>query len=55
MSELQQLRDALKLKWEIKNKEYQMFAHLTKFDTVGKRRRLDFFFKFWKGQFLIIY
>lgn len=32
---------ALKKKWEVINTEYQGFTHLTKLDTIGKRRRKE--------------
>lgn len=37
--ELRVLREGLKKKWDIVNKEYQQITHISKLDTVGLRRK----------------
>jgi len=37
--ELRILREGLKKKWDIVNKEYQQITHISKLDTVGLRRK----------------
>jgi len=37
--ELRILREGLKKKWEIVNKEYQQITHISKIDTVGLKRK----------------
>jgi len=39
--ELRILRDGLKKKWDIVNKEYQSITHIVKLDTVGLRRKKE--------------
>ena len=37
--EVRILREGLKKKWDIVNKEYQQITHISKLDTVGLRRK----------------
>jgi len=37
--EVRILREGLKKKWEIVNKEYQQITHIVKLDTVGLKRK----------------
>lgn len=37
--EVKLLREGLKRKWDMVNKEYQQITHISKLDTVGLRRR----------------
>ena len=37
--EINQIRDGLKKKWDYFNRKFQNFAHITKIDTVGQKRR----------------
>ena len=37
--EIQQIKEGLKQKWDIINRKFQMYAHITKIDTVGSKRR----------------
>jgi hypothetical protein len=37
--ELKILREGLKRKWEMVNKEYQSITHISKLDTIGLRRK----------------
>ena len=39
--ELRILREGLKRKWEIVNKEYQQITHISKIDTVGLKRKKE--------------
>jgi len=39
--ELRILREGLKKKWDIVNKEYQQITHISKLDTVGLRRKKE--------------
>jgi len=39
--ELRILREGLKKKWEIVNKEYQQITHISKIDTVGLKRKKE--------------
>jgi len=39
--ELRILREGLKRKWDIVNKEYQQITHISKLDTVGLRRKKE--------------
>jgi len=39
--ELKELREGLKRKWQMVNKEYQQITHISKIDTVGLKRRKE--------------
>lgn len=41
--EIQELRDGLKHKWDLINRKFQNYAHITKIDTVGLKRRWEEF------------
>jgi predicted GTPase len=40
-SEVKELREGLKRKWDEINKEYQMITHLRLIDTTGLKRRKE--------------
>lgn len=37
--EIDELREGLKHKWDLINRKFQNYAHITKIDTVGMKRR----------------
>lgn len=41
--EIKLLREGLKLKWNMVNKEYQQITHISEVKTVGLKRRYDLF------------
>jgi len=40
--EIQELKEGLKHKWDLINRKFQNYAHITKIDTVGLKRKFGF-------------